>query len=225
MLFRSHHRRRRRSILFAIIATAAQCSASAQCHSPDGTISPLDKPCYPPASDSFCCPPSSICSSNKLCILPGGQALRGSCTDPSFSSAACPNFCLHKGAGLQHSASLNMTLCETDPDSTTYCCNEGSGEACDCSAKNSCQVTLNLFNPVTNISPVEPSVPSASLIKVKVSSGAAATSTSSRFLQRPVHQVERWLTSWKALGPILLAILLALLFCLGPLPHPPRMPC
>jgi hypothetical protein len=211
MLFLSHFRR---SILFTILAAAAQSSASAQCHSPDGTISPLDQPCYPSASESFCCPPSSICSGNKLCILPGGQALRGSCTDPSFSSVACPNFCLHKGAGLRHSAGLNMTLCQTEPDSTTYCCNEGSGEACDCSAKNSRKITLHLFNPVTTISPVDRSIPSASLIKAKVSSGAAAASTSTRFLQRPVHQVERWFIPWKTLGPILLAILVVLFFAL-----------
>ena len=198
------------SALVAFIASTTQCVASAVCHSPDGTISPLDQPCYPSASDSFCCPPSSICSSNKLCTLPGGQPLRGSCTDPSFASEACPQFCLHRGAGLRHSASLNMTLCETDPHSTVYCCNQGNGEACDCSAKSSRKVRLNLFNPVTTISAAGPSVPSASMVSIKISSGAAATSTSSRFLQRPVHQADRWLLPWKTLGPILLAVLVML---------------
>ena len=136
--------------------------------------------------------------------------MRGSCTDPSFSSEACPNFCLHKGAGLRHSVGLNMTLCETDPQSTLYCCNEGDREACDCSAKTSHKVRLNLFDPVTTIGAADAGVPSASTIRIKISSGAATTPTSSRFLQRPVHQAERWFLPWKTLGPILLAVFLVL---------------
>lgn len=187
MLLRS---RCQKTIFFAIVATTAQYSALAPCHAPGGTISPLDQPCYPSASDSFCYPPSSICSSNKLCVVTGGQALRGSYTDLSFSSPACPNFCLHREAGLRHSADLHMTLGQTDPDSTVYCCNGESGNACDCSAKSSSKVRLKVFNPITTISSAKPGAPSASLIKAIVSTGASATSASSRFLQSPVHQLQ-----------------------------------
>jgi hypothetical protein len=137
--------------------------------------------------------------------------LRGSCIDLSFLSVACPNFCLHKGTRLRHSAGFNMTLCKTEPDFTVYCCNEESGEACDWSAKIGRKVRLDLFNAVTTISPAGAAT-SASLIKTKMSTGAAATSTSSRSLQRPIHQVGRWFIPWKTLGPILLAVLVVLFF-------------
>lgn len=189
-------------ILLVIVATAGHCSALTRCHAPDGTISPFDQACYPSASDSFCCPPSSIYPSNKLCILPGGQALRGSCTDPSFSSPACPNFCLYREAGQRHGAVLNMTLCEADSDSTLYYYSGESGVACDYSTKEGNKVRLKLVNPVTTISSASPGMPSASLIKAIVS----------RFLQRPVHQLQGFFMPWKTLGPILMAVLLVLLF-------------
>jgi hypothetical protein len=69
-------------------------AASSQCYYPDGSLAP-DQPCYYGA-DSHCCDADWLCTSNQLCIrgsLGDYVYARGTCTDQSWNSTACPAFC------------------------------------------------------------------------------------------------------------------------------------
>lgn len=73
--------------------------ANAQtCYYPDGSIPPRDTPCHSPSigdGASACCAESDICLDNGLCLANSGSELisRGSCTDQSWQSPECSQYC------------------------------------------------------------------------------------------------------------------------------------
>ena len=82
--------------LLLLVAFGLQVHTS--CYYPDGTYIAPDRPCIGNGTqDSFCCGPGTICLSDKTCYQPNVPShfsyVRGSCTDQSFSSSACPQFC------------------------------------------------------------------------------------------------------------------------------------
>ncbi|EXJ84616.1 hypothetical protein A1O3_05286 [Capronia epimyces CBS 606.96] len=95
--------------------------ATATCYFPDGNVSSLDVACNPDAVDSFCCYSHQACLSNKLCLtgVEDGvnQYARGTCTDHTWQSGACPDFCLDQQALGNPVMSCNVT------GSDSYCCN------------------------------------------------------------------------------------------------------
>lgn len=72
--------------------------AARTCYYPDGTISSGDLACDENAKHSACCgaPPfGGTCLSTGICSgIPSGGLSRGSCTDPTWQSDACPKFCI-----------------------------------------------------------------------------------------------------------------------------------
>ena len=70
------------------------------CYYPNGDVSPQDVPCTS-NSNSTCCGIGYACLTNQICmdtsLTPASSGstkyVRGSCTDKSFSSSACPLFC------------------------------------------------------------------------------------------------------------------------------------
>lgn len=90
---------------------------AAQCYYPNGAINTVDGAC--PNSD-LCCPLGWQCLSNGLCQLPGSDPVleRHTCTDETWSSSECPNFCTYSEAGNE------MILRCRDG---SYCC-DGNGE-------------------------------------------------------------------------------------------------
>ena len=89
--------------LFADISIASNTT----CYFPDGLQS-KGSPCNPTANVSTCCGPGFVCLGNGLCA-PGPndrktydyKFYRSSCTDSTWKSSACPNFCL--GRKCSHS--------------------------------------------------------------------------------------------------------------------------
>ena len=83
-------------VLFNTIAeTTAQSGPS--CYSPDRTLTEQDSPCDLSSEESACCNRNDICLDNHLC-LPQSSPLRniiyrGTCTDSSWQSDACPKYC------------------------------------------------------------------------------------------------------------------------------------
>lgn len=130
----------------------ARAAISSTCWTAAGQVAPHDEPCYPGnPKHSVCCPAGAVCSANKICILPyGGQAHRGSCTDRTWGRE-CPHFCLSEHTGDDGLTGVNMTICQTDRSSTTYCCNDWTGRRCDCANTNTPRVILNLFEPLATI--------------------------------------------------------------------------
>ena len=82
--------------LFADISIASNTT----CYFPGGLES-KGSPCNPTANVSTCCGPGFVCLGNRLCA-PGPnnrktyhyKFYRSSCTDSTWKSSACPNFCL-----------------------------------------------------------------------------------------------------------------------------------
>ena len=68
------------------------------CYSPDGTAFPSDSPCHSPSivdGASACCNTHDVCLNNGLCLSQaGGEFIyRGTCTDQSWQSPNCSQYC------------------------------------------------------------------------------------------------------------------------------------
>lgn len=74
----------------------------ATCYFPDGTPTE-DIPCTTNSSvkADYCCGKDSICFENKICLNNIGTLARGSCTDKSWNSPACPFFCVSGKSSLE----------------------------------------------------------------------------------------------------------------------------
>ncbi|KAK0659672.1 hypothetical protein DIS24_g3870 [Lasiodiplodia hormozganensis] len=74
------------------------------CYYPDGNTISDDVPCDSSAEQSACCGSGATCMMNGLC-LNYGLFSRGSCTDSSWESDACPQQCTDynpsEGAGIK----------------------------------------------------------------------------------------------------------------------------
>lgn len=81
--------------LAAVFLHSAE-SLNATCFYPDGSEASTDTPCPSTGSSAPCCAQNSFCLSNGLCAgsLHYG---RGSCTDPTWKAAQCPNLCTEGG--------------------------------------------------------------------------------------------------------------------------------
>ena len=65
----------------------------ATCYIAAGIDMPEFGLCNTTASVSLCCFPGQICLSNGFCSTQSGQIYSGACTDPTYSSSICPEFC------------------------------------------------------------------------------------------------------------------------------------
>ncbi|EME87833.1 uncharacterized protein MYCFIDRAFT_209624 [Pseudocercospora fijiensis CIRAD86] len=72
-------------------------SGQPKCYYPDGTLSTTDSPCNNSAEFSACCKSSAYCLSNGLC-LENGILNRESCTDQSWTSSSCPQYCKNEAS-------------------------------------------------------------------------------------------------------------------------------
>ena len=80
---------------FCVFDTMADAQT---CYYPDGTVAPGDTPCRSPSigeGSSACCAKAHICLSNSLCLHTDGQEAiaRGSCTDETWQSSECAQYC------------------------------------------------------------------------------------------------------------------------------------
>ncbi len=89
-------------MLLFVLCVAFISAVSAICYYPDASTAPQDTPCLNSAGDTFCCGEGYVCLSNRICKSvaatndPNSQStyVRGSCTDPTWRSSACPSFCI-----------------------------------------------------------------------------------------------------------------------------------
>lgn len=90
------------AVLFLTLSTTS--SAQRACFFPDGTRASGDIACNPDASsESACCGVGYACLANGICqqtsAAPdngGVRFIRGSCTDISWQSSSCPQFCIDR---------------------------------------------------------------------------------------------------------------------------------
>ena len=64
------------------------------CYYPNGNIALPDAACDPSASVSPCCGGGVGCLDSKMCQSSDESLIRGSCTDPTWKSPDCPDYCL-----------------------------------------------------------------------------------------------------------------------------------
>ncbi|KAH6613602.1 hypothetical protein B0J18DRAFT_60615 [Chaetomium sp. MPI-SDFR-AT-0129] len=118
------------AVLAAILASSRfGAEAAKQCYYPNGNIATDDSPCNPDDDASSCCGGTSgaQCLSNNVCLNPGGNVVRGTCTDQNWNSVECPRFCvLNPKLGPDLISCSNVT--NTD---TSYCCDHDPGPCCD----------------------------------------------------------------------------------------------
>ncbi|KAK4196888.1 hypothetical protein QBC40DRAFT_3836 [Triangularia verruculosa] len=106
--------------LLSVFCYVSGCIAVNKCFYPGGGESLDDVPCDADAEVSVCCGSSAsggACLSNKLCMGTDGKMSRGSCTDKTFLSPECPNFCSVLRQGIVVTPCLNG-----NDSSTTHCC-------------------------------------------------------------------------------------------------------
>ena len=77
-----------------------------KCYYPDGSVASTDSPCHSPSikdGASACCDSIDICLNNGLCLAQaGGEVIsRGSCTDQTWQSTECSQYCAD-GKSITH---------------------------------------------------------------------------------------------------------------------------
>lgn len=107
------------------------------CYYPNGDVSPQDVPCTSDGN-STCCGVGYACLSNKICMTtnltpPSSGSttyVRGSCTDSTFTSSACPLFCVDPeyddvagGEGIEK--------CNNRQGDTYHCIDFNTDSSCD----------------------------------------------------------------------------------------------
>jgi hypothetical protein len=76
------------------------------CYYPNGDVTTSDVPCSDTTAESACCSVGYICLSNGICMQSNDSIeaqsfssyVRGSCTDQTWRSSYCPNFCVNANA-------------------------------------------------------------------------------------------------------------------------------
>lgn len=110
----------------------------ARCWFPDGqTVAAQDVPCHS-TGNSTCCGQGWACLSNNICEKTsyaqgaGSQYVRGSCTDPTWNDANCPNFCDSPAIGDNQQGGIGMSPC---PNSDLeWVCQDSAGSTANCEA-------------------------------------------------------------------------------------------
>jgi hypothetical protein len=108
------------------------------CYYPSGDLSPTDFPCTS-SGESVCCGQGFICLSNGLCQNPSlpadspGIYSRGSCTDKSWASPSCQNFCVNNNAPFHDLVTGGQQVLKC-PNTTAdnYYCNDAAVADANC---------------------------------------------------------------------------------------------
>ena len=116
------------SLLSFIIGLSSLINSSrATCYYPDGTVAPQDTACTDSVAESTCCGQGYACLSNRICMATGDEIkkqgaslyVRGSCTDQSWRSSNCPQFCINSDDLL--SGGMGIAKCSNETIDEYYC--------------------------------------------------------------------------------------------------------
>lgn len=65
----------------------------ATCYFPNGQVAEDNYACDASADVSVCCGSGSVCLDNKVCLANNQETIRGACTDRTWTSPECPQWC------------------------------------------------------------------------------------------------------------------------------------
>lgn len=125
----------RHDLLFATLLALALPAATAapKCFYPDGvTVEPNHTPCNTTVANSACCLPQDSCTADGLCLGTSNFNYRGSCTDNTWSSNACPQTCLLDLFTKQPFGAQTAIISCSAPGAipNEFCCNSAGGNCC-----------------------------------------------------------------------------------------------
>ena len=89
-----------RTIFLAAVLTQANMISRSSppkgvpvCYFPNHEIAPNNYACDLSSKVSFCCGIDAICLDNKICLNTVNEHIRGACTDKTWRSPDCPQYC------------------------------------------------------------------------------------------------------------------------------------
>lgn len=84
-----------RSLALVAAVLSSLAASELSCYYPDGKNATGLIPCKPDAEVSHCCREADVCLTSGMCFSPGLNSLvRRACTDKTWNSTECPNFCI-----------------------------------------------------------------------------------------------------------------------------------
>lgn len=130
------------SLALPLLLVFATVAVAQVCYLPDGSPSTKNNTfaCKPDVAASHCCQGIDICTTNGLCKAPHDLSTvwiyRTTCTDQTWQSSACPQYCRSSENGLSQTENGDarewlMKGCSA----TTYCCTYDS----DIGSQDCCQ--------------------------------------------------------------------------------------
>lgn len=111
------------TIATAVLApTLSTLVAATACYYPDGSTATGDTPCGN-GTDVACCGKDSICLTNGLCmdVAQPYSLARSSCSDQTWTSSNCPNYCLQ--SSTFNGSGCSVVLYTYLDGVAEYCCN------------------------------------------------------------------------------------------------------
>jgi len=168
------------TIIFLSSSTTRALTATSRCYNPDGSLAASGNyPCFLGQENSPCCGGGQVCEASGLCKVPDSvgvsDLIRGTCTDSSWQSNECPQYCLQATTGGTNLISCqNVTSSDLD-----FCCDHTNG-CCDSGiarfqvADNVDVITLGASGALSSV--VDPTSSSAS----SQTTPAAASTTSTK---------------------------------------------
>lgn len=94
-----------------VVSVIASRSDVPVCYNPDQSIAIYNNyACNLSANVSVCCSVGSICLDNKICQSGNGQTIRGACTDSTWQSSECPQYCVGKSMLLSPTRKIIQIL-------------------------------------------------------------------------------------------------------------------
>lgn len=113
------------AVLFSVSSSAQDQSTNNKCWFPDGSAATGDTVCDSNINPSACCGSDSLCLANGLC-LKYGVIGRGTCTDSTWQSPLCPQYCLDvkdNGATITACSAAGTFACGYPVDGQADCQN------------------------------------------------------------------------------------------------------
>lgn len=160
--------------------------------SPNVVVLPNYGPCNPRAgSISLCCEFGDTCLANGLCVTPSGVYYNGGCTDDTYQSATCPQYCTTGGHRAMNVSLVILTFLLGDANWVIRCPSGSAVKAGDfcCFANGTTSTCCNTPSSGLGLVAAESSVEAVSTsngansVPAYISSGAT-TSTSKNIASR-----------------------------------------
>jgi len=158
--------------LLLFVVHSSWAASSPTCYFPDGKNATKDTACKS-ATVSTCCQEGATCLDNGLCFDPFGSAvggyIRGSCTDKTWASPDCPQYCTYgKPLHLLTSAGAKLMIIIIDNATASlynslsdagvlscgnsgYCCESDPLSKCDCQTGDGTFTISGDLKPFTTI--------------------------------------------------------------------------